>query len=296
MLEQPLQEIMAQIDDLQKASASLKRVGALFAIQPGLQDGAGVERATGALAVAFEHVSFGYQADVPVLEDITLQVGAGEVLGLLGRTGSGKSTLARLLCRLYDPTAGTIRLDGADIREERVAALRKRVGMVTQEVQIFSVSLRANLTLFAAGMADERMMQVLDDLGLGAWYAALPRGLETIIGTGSDSEAGFSTGEAQLLAFARVFLQDPAVVILDEASSRLDPVTEPLIEHAVIRLLEGRSGIIIAHRLATLQRADQIAILEDGKLREYGSRAQLLEDSSSRLYQLLHLGLEEVLA
>ena len=296
MLAQPLQELMAQIDDLQKASASLKRVGVLFAIQPVLRDGPGAYLLEGALAVAFEAVSFGYQPDSLVLEDITLQVDAGEVLGILGRTGSGKSTLARLLCRLYDPDAGTIRLGGVDIREECVAALRKRVGMVTQEVQIFSANLRDNLSLFAPGIADERMVQVLNELGLGAWYTALPRGLETLIGAGPEREAGFSAGEAQLLAFARVFLQNPDIVILDEASSRLDPVTERLIEQAVSRLLAGRTGIIIAHRLKTIQRADQVAILESGKLREYGARAQLLENPDSRLSRLLHVGLEEVLA
>ena len=296
MLEQPLQELMTQIDDLQKASASLKRVGELLALQPTLSDGTGTALPSDAPTVTFEDVSFSYQAETPVLKHITLQAQAGQVLGILGRTGSGKSTLARLLCRLYDPDAGVIRINGIDIRQARLAALRQHVGLVTQEVQLFSASLRDNVTLFTPGIADEKIVQALTELGLGAWYAALPRGLETIIGTGPGSEAGCSAGEAQLLAFARVFLHNPRVVLLDEASSRLDPHTENLIERAVDRLLTGRTGIIIAHRLTTLQRAQQIAILEDGELREYGPRERLLTDPQSLFSHLLRVGLEEVIA
>ncbi|GCE03998.1 ABC transporter ATP-binding protein [Dictyobacter aurantiacus] len=295
MLAQPLQEIMAQIDDLQKASASLKRIDELLALQPVLRDGLGITSLpAGALALACEHVSFSYQKGAPVLKDITLHIGAGEVLGVLGHTGSGKSTLARLLCRLCDPDVGSISLGGIPIQDERIAVLRQRVGMVTQEVQLFPASLRDNLTLFSPDSDDERIVQVLDELGLEDWYAALPRGLDTIIGSDSTSEAGFSAGEAQLLAFARVFLQNPSVVILDEASSRLDVVTEQLIERAVARLLQGRTGIIIAHRLATIQRADQVAILEDGQLVEYGGRTGLLADPHSRFSHLLHIASEEV--
>lgn len=296
MLAQPLQEIMTQIDDLQKASASLQRIGEVFAMQPALKDGPGSTLSEGALAVDFEQVSFSYQQNVPILEGITLHVGAGEVLGILGRTGSGKSTLARLLCRLYDPNSGTIRLGGVPIQEERLTTLRQRVGIVTQEVQLFSASVRDNLTLFMPGISDERIVQVLHTLGLEEWYTSLPRGLETIIGTDIGSEAGFSAGEAQLLAFARIFLQDPAVVILDEASSRLDPTTEQRIEQAVTRLLEGRTGIIIAHRLTTLQRVGQVAILENGKVKEYGPSASLLADPDSHFYHLLHVGREGVQA
>jgi ATP-binding cassette subfamily B protein len=165
--------------------------------------------------------------------------------------------------------------------------------MVTQEVQLFRGSVRDNLTFFAPGIPDERLWEVLYSLGLGDWAAGLPSGLDTVLETGS---AGLSAGQAQLLAFARVFLRDPGLVILDEASSRLDPATEALIERAVDRLLANRTGVIIAHRLATVERADDILILEAGRVVEWGERAALAADPESRFSRLLRTGMEEVLA
>ncbi len=213
----------------------------------------------------------------------------GETIGLLGRTGSGKTTITRLLCRLCDPQEGTIRLGGIDVRDIRTASLRSRVGVVTQDIQLFRASLRDNLTLFDTRIADAEMIRVLDELELGDWYRALARGLDTLLDHGS----GLSAGEAQLLAFARVFLSDPALVILDEASSRLDPATERRLDHAVARVLEGRTGIIIAHRLSTVQRVDTIMVLEDGHVVEFGSRAALAAEPTSRFAGLLRTGLEE---
>jgi ATP-binding cassette subfamily B protein len=215
------------------------------------------------------------------------------VLGVLGRTGSGKSTLARLLTRLYDPVGGEVRLGGLPLPSVEVGDLRDRVGMVTQEVQLFRATVRDNLTFFDHRVPDERIWDVLFMLGLGDWAAGLEQGLDTVLETGS---AGLSAGQAQLLAFARIFLRDPGIVILDEASSRLDPATEVLIERAVDRLLDGRTGVIIAHRLATVERADDIVILEDGRVVELGERAALAADPSSRFARLLRTGLEEVLA
>jgi ATP-binding cassette subfamily B protein len=248
--------------------------------------------------VEFDGVSFAYNTneaydeDGMVIADLSFQLRPGRVLGLLGRTGSGKTTLTRLLFRLYDPGAGTIRLGGADIRGLRLAALRRHVGIVTQEVQIFRATVRDNLTFFDACADDARIVAVLESLGMGTWLRALPAGLDSELVAGG---AGLSAGEAQLLAFARVFLQDPGLVILDEASSRLDPVTERLIESAVDRLLADRTGIIIAHRLATVQRADEILILEQGTVREHGRREALVRDPASRFAGLLRAGLEEVL-
>ncbi|MEZ4737718.1 MAG: ATP-binding cassette domain-containing protein, partial [Caldilineaceae bacterium] len=221
----------------------------------------------------------------------------GKVLGLLGRTGSGKTTITRLLYRLYDPTSGLIRLgnNGAapDIRDVPLAALRGRIGMVTQEIQLFQATVRDNLTFFDATIPDEQILAVIDTLGLGDWLARLPNGLDTELQSEGSS---LSAGEAQLLAFTRVFLQAPDLVILDEASSRLDPATERLIERAIDKLLHNRTAIIIAHRLATVQRADQLLILEDGQIQEQGDRQQLASDPSSRFYALLQTGLAEVLA
>jgi ABC-type multidrug transport system fused ATPase/permease subunit len=230
-------------------------------------------------------------SDQLVLDAINFTLAPGEVLGLLGRTGSGKTTMTRLLFRLYDLNGGAIRLGGVDIRTVPLTILRQRVGIVTQEVQLFRASLRDNLTLFDDRIADEQIWTVLDDLGMGDWARRLPQGLDSEIAAGE----GLSAGEAQLLAFARAFLNDPGLVILDEASSRLDPATERLIERAVDKLLQNRTAIIIAHRLATVQRADTILILERGSVREHGSRKTLLQDEHSRFSALMQVGMEEVL-
>ncbi|MBD2108813.1 ABC transporter ATP-binding protein [Nodosilinea sp. FACHB-13] len=223
----------------------------------------------------------------PTLQSLTLHLPAGQTLGLLGRTGSGKSTLARLLLRLYDIQQGQISLGGVDIAQVPLRELPHHVGFVTQDVQLFQTSVRNNLTFFNGHIGDRAILQTLDELGLMPWLKALPAGLDTELGADS---GGLSAGQAQLLAFARVFLKDPGLVVLDEASSRLDPLTEQLIERAVDRLLVNRTGIIIAHRLKTVERADQILILEQGQAVEYGDRITLAQDPNSRFAQLLRLG------
>jgi ABC-type multidrug transport system fused ATPase/permease subunit len=286
LLFQPLNVISYQLMDFQKASAGLVRVQELLHTQSILTDAAdntdGVLPA-GALSVEFSGVEFGYGEQDMVVHDLGFLLEPGKVLGLLGRTGSGKTTIARLLFRLYDPAVGAVYLGGVDVRAARRAEVRARVGMVTQDVQLFRASVRENLTFFDAMLDDVRIVMVLEDLGLGEWYRALPDGLDTLL-TGSD---GLSAGEGQLLAFARVFLRDPGVVILDEASSRLDPATERLIERAVDRLLAGRTGIIIAHRLSTIERVDDVMILEGGRILEHGPRLELLARADSRFAHLL---------
>jgi ATP-binding cassette subfamily B protein len=299
LLKGPLWEILRQVGDLQRATASINRIAELRLLRPTIEDGPGVTFPAGPLAVAFEDVTFRYadDADINVLENVTFSLKPGTVLGLLGRTGSGKSTLTRLLFRFYDPSGGVIRLgrgEGGtfDIRQARQAELRRCIGMVTQEVQLFQATVRQNLTLFDDTLPDERIRQVIEEIGLPDWLANLPGGLDTLLEAGS---SGLSAGEAQLLAFARVFLTDPGLIILDEASSRLDPATEQRIEKAVDRLLTNRTGIVIAHRLGTVQRADEIMILEDGRIAEHGPRLALAADPASRFHRLLQTGLEEVM-
>ncbi len=217
-----------------------------------------------------------------MLHDVYLSLPAGKVLGVLGRTGSGKTTIARLLFRLYDPTGGAVRLAGVDVRDVPRAELTRRVGMITQEVQLFHATVRDNLALFDRTVADETILAALHDLGLEPWYRSLSKGLDTPLAGGN----GLSAGEAQLLAFVRVFLKDPGLVILDEATARLDPATEALLERAVSKLLSGRTGIVIAHRLGTLQRADDVLVLEQGRAVEHGDRALLAGDAASRFYEL----------
>jgi len=319
MLERPIRQITRQMEDLQKAGAGVMRVRELLDTPSKIRDRAaslpqGGALPAGALAVEFRDVSFGYDDAAPaggngskndgkdiVLCGLSFRLLPGTTLGLLGRTGSGKTTLTRLLFRLYDPDSGVIGLgDGVapdapliDIRQLPLSDLRQRVSMVTQNIQLFHASVRDNLTFFDDSIPDEKIWQVIHDLGLTRWYESLPAGLDTELESGG---GGLSAGEAQLLAFARIFLQDPGLVILDEASSRLDPVTEHLVERAVDKLVQNRTAIIIAHHLGTVQRADEIMILEDGRIGEYGARSELAGDPSSRFYSLLQTGLEEVLA
>ena len=354
MLERPINRIVRQLQDLQKAGASIVRVQDLLAVESRLPVGSAgpptqpvgapvaAPHLDGPLAVTFDAVSFDYHDEdvphlddgesdqdttpavedgatpAPVLHDVSFHLAPGRVLGLLGRTGSGKTTITRLLFRLYDPDSGRVCLGPGghqvgtnpygrpggqvqdlpllplvDLRALPLADLRRRVGLVTQNIQLFHATVRDNLTFFDRSVSDERILAVLGELGLEGWVQGLPAGLDTVLESGG---GGLSAGEAQLLAFARVFLQDPGLVILDEASSRLDPATEALLERAVDRLLRGRTAILIAHRLDTVGRADEILILEGGRVEEHGVRAELARDPTSRFAQLLRTGMEEVLA
>ena len=295
MLSEPLQNIRAQAQDFQSASACVARITELLNLRSRVSDpGSSAEPLPdGALSVAFDAVSFHYEDNDNVLHGVSFAIIPGRVLGILGRTGSGKSTMTRLLFRLYDPDEGKICLSGLDLRSVSLSSVRRRVGMVTQDVQLFQASLKENLTLFNPAVSDGQIERVLRELSLWDWVQSLPGGIETPL---ASSGQGISAGEAQLLAFARVFLKDPGLVILDEASSRLDPATENRMEQAVDCLFAGRTGVVIAHRLRTVQRADDILILEAGRVVEYGPRAALAADPASRFAQLLRTGLEEVLA
>ena len=291
MLRQPTEQIRNEVQDLQQADASMGRVEALLGTTSRLADGPDVALPPGPLAVELDGVSFGYVAGTPVLRDVSVRLEPGRVLGVVGRTGSGKTTLTRLLARFYDPQAGVVRLGGVDLRTVRLPPVRARIGLVTQEVHLFAASVRDNLTLFDDGVPDDRIVTVLETLGLAGWLRELPRGLDTPLGPGG---AGLSAGQIQVLAFARVFLRDPDLVILDEASSRLDPATERLVQTALGRLLAGRTGVIVAHRLATVANADDILVLEDGRVREHGPRLALAADPDSRFAGLLRVAAEEV--
>ncbi|ADV68883.1 ABC transporter ATP-binding protein [Deinococcus maricopensis] len=292
MIDEPINQLAQQLQDLQKAGASLIRVSEILALRSDLPGG---ERPVpvGALEVRFEHVQFAY-GDASVLQDVHLTIPAGHTVGLLGRTGSGKTTLTRLLSRLYDPTSGAVILGGVDTRDADLHALRERVAVVTQDVQLFQASVRDNLTLFDPSLPDARITEALTEVGLDSWLAGLPEGLHSSLPAGS-----LSAGEAQLLAFARVLLRDPGLVILDEPSSRLDPATEAKLTAAMRRLTEGRTAIIIAHRLDTVARVDDILVLGEGRVLEFAPRARLAANPRSQYAALLRAGAhhaEEVLA
>jgi ABC-type multidrug transport system fused ATPase/permease subunit len=309
MLATPIDALHDIAEQLQQATAGVNRVSELLALTPRARDDGRAELVAGPLSVELERVSFGYHdgdalaaedaqpTDNLILRDVSFRLPAGRRLGVLGRTGSGKTTLTRLLLRLYDPDAGAIRLGGAEIREVPLAALRTAVGLVTQDVQLFGASVRENITLFDESVPDATIESALEKLGILDWARGLPQGLDTPPEPGG---GGMSAGEAQLLAFARVLLRDPGLVILDEAASRLDPLTERRLDGAIEHLLGGggarRTAIVIAHRLRTVQTADDILILEDGQVAEYGPRASLAADPDSRFSRLLRSGLEEALA
>jgi len=306
MLAAPLDKIRLQVQDLQQASAGIGRIDTLLHTETTLPQGGTETLPTGPLAVHFDDVTFSYEDGESVFNHLSFSLEPGETLGLLGRTGSGKTTLTRLVARLYDPTGGCICLDGVDLRDLAADTLRHRVGMVTQDVQLFRGTVRDNLTFFRPrhpeghpsgqsprGTRDADILAICRELDLWEWYRNLPNGLDTVLGPGG---AGLSAGESQLLAFVRVFLRDPGLVILDEATSRLDPATERYAERAVDRLLAGRTGIIVAHRLRTVARVDRITILKDGRITEQGRRVDLVQDPASRFSALLRAGLEEALA
>jgi ATP-binding cassette subfamily B protein len=292
MIRDPIEQLTRQIKELQGATVAIVRIGQLFGTRPTIVDGPVAHLPDGPLSVELDQVEFRYADDTPVLRDVSLRLAPGRVLGLLGRTGSGKTTITRLLFRLYDPQEGAVRLGGVDLRDLRLGELRRRVAMVTQEVQLFGATVRDNVTFFDRSVSDARILDAIDALGMRPWLDALPEGLDTVLQGGN---ASLSAGEAQLLAVARAFLANPRLVILDEPSSRLDPATERLIEGAMARLIAGRTAIVIAHRLGTVQRADEILILEDGRVREHGERARLAADPRSRFSELLHVGMQEVL-
>lgn len=286
VLHRPVEEISEQLQEVQRAAAGAARIATLLDTRPTVPPGGDASLPPGALAVRAERLGFAYPDDgVPVLTDVDLDVPAGTSLGLVGRSGGGKTTLARLVLRLADPTEGVLRVGGVDLRDVDDASRRERLAMVTQDVHLLRATVRDNLTLLGTVPADDsRLEALLRELGLGPWLDGLPHGLGTQLGPDG---AGTSAGQAQLIGLARVFLRDPGVVVLDEASSRVDPATQERIDAATRRLLAGRTGIVIAHRLSTVRACDAVAVLDDGRVLEHAPPARLAADDASRLARML---------
>ncbi len=295
MANHPVEQIREQLIDLQKAGASIERVEDLLGTTTALPQRDRMLLDDGPLRLQFNGVTFSYNdeaGDEIVLDDVSFNISPGRVVGLLGRTGSGKSTIARLATRMYEPQRGAVEVGGTATWDIDLPDLRRRVAMVTQDVQLFRATIRDNLTFFDDSISDDELIEVIQRLELDEWLNSLPAGLDTMLDSGN---GGLSAGQAQLLAFTRVFLRDPGVVVLDEASSRLDPTTETLLERAIDHLLENRTAILIAHRLETVARADDIVILENGRVIEHGDRQRLQADPESVFSQLLATGMEEAL-
>ncbi|MBI9043592.1 MAG: ABC transporter ATP-binding protein [Anaerolineaceae bacterium] len=314
MLERPLRQLARQFQEFQRAGAGISRIQEILSIDKKIKNSGTYLQTnlSGAISIEFQNITFSYD-DQPIKEEefpgktenetvlnkINFSLKPGSTLGLLGRTGSGKTTISRLILRLFEPDEGRIIFvdsnsgKSIDIRSIPLSNLRQKIGMVTQNIQIFQGSIRENLTFFNPEIKDETILDSLNELGLSPWLQSYPQGLDTILNSGAES---LSIGEGQLLAFTRIFLKNPDLIILDEASAHLDPVTEKLIDKAVNRLTYGKTTIIIAHRLSTIQRANEILILEKGKVLEFGSKDFLLQDNNSHFHQLMQSGLEEVLA
>lgn len=290
LLRRPIEQIRVNLQELQVSSASIVRIKELFDIKSKIIDGRDTLDLSKSLAVEVKNVCFEYEDGVEVLKNVSLKVKEGKVLGILGHTGCGKTTLVRLLVRLYDVTNGEILLNNKNIKTITSEELTKNIAYVTQNVQIFTASVRDNITMFNKNVKDEAILNIIKALHLMQWYDKFPKGLDTMLYAGGRN---LSAGEAQLLAFVRVFLKNPRLIILDEATSRIDPITEQLIERALSKLLKNRTCIIIAHRLWTLQRADDILVLQNGRVIEVGSREKLLKNSQSNYYNLLKVGIEE---
>jgi ATP-binding cassette subfamily B protein len=293
MLNDPIEQLGNQIQEFQRAKSGMQRSRELLSLRSEIQEGTETTMPEGALGVQFEHVNFSYNQEKPVLQDINFTLRPGERLGIVGRTGSGKSSISRLLLRLYNIDSGVIRVGDLDIRSLKLEALYRRVGMVTQDVLLFDGTLRDNLTLFNSRVSDQEIFETTGKLGLRKWIDALPEGLDTHLAAGG---ASLSAGEAQLFALTRVFLTQPSLVILDEPSSRLDAATEATLQAAVDQLMEHCTGVVIAHRLSTLEKVDKIMVLRSGCILEFGDREALAQDPSSHYAELLRTDRLEDLA
>ncbi len=270
----PIQQLVQLYNTYQQGRAAVRKLSELFATEPEVAEAADAHDLPPMQgAIDLEGVTFGYDPAVPVLHDLDLHIRAGETVAFVGETGAGKSTVAKLVNRFYDPTEGTVRIDGHDLREVTLQSLRSQIGVVPQEPFLFAGSIRDNLTFAAPDATDEELRTAVDATGLRDLVDRQESGLDQVI---HERGSSLSSGERQLLALARAFLSQPRVLVLDEATSNLDLQSETRIERALDAVLEGRTAIIIAHRLATAMRADRIAVIHDGRLVELGSHDELV--------------------
>ena len=304
----PIRDLSTKYTVMQQAMAAAERVFALLdtvdldsGTLAGFQTSRdGLARAEPALPhaigssntgplIEFDHVTFGYRPDRPVLNDVSLSIAAGETLAVVGATGAGKSTIIKLLPRLYDVQSGTIRVGGADIRTIDPRALRRRIVVVSQDVFMFSGTLRANIALGDAALGDEQIWAAARRVGADRVITSRPGALDAAV---LERGVNFSAGERQLVAFARALAHDPEILILDEATASVDPETERVIERGIGELQRGRTSIVIAHRLTTVQRASRIVVIHHGRIAEEGGHAALLAQGGiyARLYRLQMVG------
>ncbi len=287
LIARPLEEVVHELETVQKANGAMVRVSDLLAVESDVLDEGTTSPPAGPLAIDVDGVQFDYGDDQPVLRDVTVNIGAGRCVGIVGRTGSGKTTFSRLVLRLVEPTAGVVSLGATPIGEIPLVELRRRVALVPQEVELFAGTVRDNVTLFDDEPTSEAVIHALRRVGLDGLVDA---GIDRPLGAAG---SGLSAGEAQLLALARVWLRDPDVLVLDEATARVDPETERRLEAAVVDLMRGRTTLVIAHRLSTLRSVDEIMVFDHGRLVEHGDRLDLVGDDDSRFARLLAISLDK---
>jgi ATP-binding cassette subfamily B protein len=271
---QPIQQLVQLYNQYQSGRAAIVKLNELLASDPAV-----VESATAVALppiegeLVLEGVSFGYDPAVPVLHDVDLRIRAGEVVSFVGPTGAGKSTIAKLVTRFYDPTEGRVLIDGFDLRDVTIASLRRQLGVVPQEPFLFAGTMRDNVAFARPDASDEDVRRAVEAVGLADLVDSLPDGIDTAV---HERGVSLSSGERQLLALARAFLAEPRVLVLDEATSNLDLQSETLVEAALDVVLEGRTAIIVAHRLSTAMRADRIVVVDQGRVLEVGSHEELV--------------------
>jgi ATP-binding cassette subfamily B protein len=270
----PVQQLSQLYNTLQSAAAALHKLFGILDATPDVDEVAAPTELPATGDVVVNNITFSYAAGSrPALENVNLTLTAGTRLALVGPTGAGKSTLAKLMARLYDPQSGSVSFGGVDLRQASMEDLRRRIVVIPQEGFLFDGSVRDNLLIAKPTATETELLRALDNIGLRERFEALPEGLDTQV---RERGSRLSAGERQLVALSRAALVDPAVLVLDEATSNLDPGTEMLVEAALEKLMVGRSVIVVAHRLSTVQRADKIAVVADAKISEIGTHDELI--------------------
>jgi ATP-binding cassette subfamily B protein len=270
----PVQQLSQLYNTLQSAAASLHKLFAIIDAEPDVEESTSPTSLPSAGDLVVENIRFAYAGSAkPALDNVSVTLTAGTRLALVGPTGAGKSTLAKLMARLYDPQDGSVSFGGVNLRDASMEDLRGRIVVIPQEGFLFDGSVRDNLLIAKPDATEAELLAALDRLGLRERFEALPEGLDTEV---RERGSRLSAGERQLVALSRAALVDPAVLVLDEATSNLDPGTEMLIEAALERLMVDRSVIVVAHRLSTVQRADKIAVVADAQISEIGTHDELV--------------------